>query len=172
MIPERYRWAVDILDVQPDDKLLEIGCGYGHSIPLICERLSTGKLTAIDRSAKMASAASESNASFIEARKVEILNCDLLAPVLPDASFDKVFVVNINAFWMDPVAELAEIRRLLTPNGRFFLCHQPPPEHDLGEFENAFRTNLAKSNFFLVNDFKEPREPIRSVAVVSTPNPQ
>ena len=73
---------------------------------------------------------------------------------------------------MDPVAEMAEIRRLLKPNGQFFLFHQPPPGHDLSEFENAFRTNLAEHDFLLTKDFKEQREPIRSVAVISTPNPQ
>ena len=168
-VPDRYRWAVDILDVQPSDVILEIGCGYGHSIPLICEQLSTGKLTAIDRSAKMASAASESNKEFIESGRAEILNCDLLDHALPASSFDKVFLFNINVFWMDPASELAEIRRLLKPDGRLFIFHQPPPGHDLDEFEEAFRANLAKNNFLLVDVFKEPREPIRSVAVISTP---
>jgi len=171
-VPKRYVWAVDILDVRPDDKILEIGCGYGHSISLICERLSTGKLTAIERSEKMASAAAESNTAFIEEGKAEIFHRDLLSAALPDSSFNKVFLFNINVFWMDPVSELVEIRRLLKPNGRFFLFHQPPPGHDLDEFENAFRTNLAKHDFLLVNNFKELREPIRSLALISTPNPQ
>ena len=171
-IPERYVWAVEILDVQPGDAILEIGCGYGHSIPLICEWLSTGKLTAIDRSAKMASAASESNKEFIETGKAEIFHRDLLDRTFPASSFDKIFLFNLNVFWMDPASELAELRRLLKPQGRFFLFHQPPPGHDLDEFENAFRTNLAKHDFLLVNDFKEPKEPIRSVAVVSAPNPR
>jgi SAM-dependent methyltransferase len=169
-IPERYVWAVDIIDVRPGDEILEIGCGYGHSILLICERLSTGKLTAIDRSAKMASAAFESNARFIEAGKADIFHHDILDCSLPDSSFDKIFLFNINVFWMDPIAELAEIRRLLKPSGQFYIFHQPPPGHDLDEFENAFRTNLAKNNFRLVINFKELREPIRSVALISTPN--
>jgi ubiquinone/menaquinone biosynthesis C-methylase UbiE len=166
---ERYRWAVDILDVQPDDVILEIGCGYGHSIPLIGERLSTGKLTAIDRSEKMTSAASEPNKEFIESGRAEILNCDLLDHALPASSFDKVFLFNINVFWMDPASELAEIRRLLKPDGRLFIFHQPPPGHDLDEFQEAFRANLAKYDFHLADVFKEPLETIRSVAVISKP---
>ena len=171
-IPERYVWAVEILDVQPSDVILEIGCGYGHSISLICERLSTGKLMAIDRSETMASAASQSYIGLIETGKAEIFHRDLLDRALPDSSFDKIFLFNINVFWMDPVSELVEIRRLLTPNGRFFLFHQPPPGHDLDEFENAFRINLSRNGFHLVNNFKELREPIRSLALVLTPNPQ
>ena len=171
-VPERYRWAVDLLDVQPDDVILEIGCGCGHSIPLICERLSTGKLTAIDRSEKMVLAASEASKEFNESGRTEILHRDLLDRALPASSFDKIFIFNINVFWMDARSELAEIRRLLKPQGRFFLFHQPPPGHDLDEFEEAFRANLAKYEFRLIDVFKEPREPIRSVALISTPNPQ
>lgn len=170
--PERYRWAVEILDVQPTDVILEVGCGYGHSIPLVCEKLSTGNITAIDRSAKMALTASQTNEAFIVAGKAEILHRDLLDLSFPEASFDKIFLFNLNVFWMDPKAELAEIRRLLKPAGRFYLFHQPPPGHDLDEFEHAFRTNLAKYNFRLIEVFKETKEAVRSVALVSTPNLQ
>lgn len=171
-IPERYRWAVDILDVQADDVILEIGCGYGHSIPLICENLSTGSLTAIDRSEKMVAAATLSNEEFVSSGKADILHQDLLDGAQSSGHFDKIFLFNINVFWMDPKSELAEIRRLLNPNGRFFLFHQPPPGHDLDEFENAFRLNLQKYDFSLIGNFKDLSDPIRSVAMIAKPNPQ
>ena len=49
-VPPRIRWAVDLMDVQPADNVLEIGCGPGYGAELICQRLETGKLFAIDRS--------------------------------------------------------------------------------------------------------------------------
>ena len=49
-IPARIRWAVELMDVQPADHVLEIGCGPGAGAELICSRLETGKLFAIDRS--------------------------------------------------------------------------------------------------------------------------
>ncbi len=42
-IPARIRWAVDVMDVQPHDHILEIGCGPGAAAELICEQLETGK---------------------------------------------------------------------------------------------------------------------------------
>ncbi|MGH9223125.1 MAG: class I SAM-dependent methyltransferase [Acidimicrobiales bacterium] len=44
-------WAVELLDVAPDDRILEAGCGPGVATALVCERLTTGQITAIDRSA-------------------------------------------------------------------------------------------------------------------------
>lgn len=150
-IPERYRWAVDLLDVRPDEQILEIGCGYGHMIGLICERLNSGRLTAIDRSPKMSEAAIRANEQHIASDKATVLNQDLLDSELPPESFDKIFLFNINAFWMDPVPELAEIRRLLKQNGEFFIFHQPPPDHAIDEFVDAFGSNLKKNSFEIIS---------------------
>jgi trans-aconitate methyltransferase len=57
-VSDRLRAVVDRLDVQPGDRILEIGCGHGVAATLVCERLGeSGRLTAIDRSPKMIEAA-------------------------------------------------------------------------------------------------------------------
>ena len=146
-IPERYRWAAEVLDVGPGEHILEIGCGYGHMIGLVCDRLKSGHITAIDRSEAMIRAANERNKPHLESGKAKVLRQDLLDSRLPPASFDKVFLFNINAFWMDPVSELAEVKRLLKPSGGFYIFHQPPPGHEIGEFVERFRLNLTKNRF-------------------------
>ena len=49
-VPPRMIWAVELMDPQPGDNVLEIGCGPGYGAELSCQRLTSGKLFAIDRS--------------------------------------------------------------------------------------------------------------------------
>jgi protein-L-isoaspartate O-methyltransferase len=49
-VPERVRWAVEALAVQPGDRVLEIGCGSGVAAAMVCGRLVERRMLAIDRS--------------------------------------------------------------------------------------------------------------------------
>lgn len=64
---ERFVWAVDTLEVRPADRLLEVGCGHGVAVSLVCERLTTGTITAIDRSPKMIEMATRRNREHVDA---------------------------------------------------------------------------------------------------------
>jgi cyclopropane fatty-acyl-phospholipid synthase-like methyltransferase len=147
---ERLRWAVDTLSVQPDDRLLEIGCGHGVAVSLVCEKLSGGHITAIDRSAKMVEMAKARNAEHIAAGKATILMADLRDVDLGNQRFDKIFASHINLFWQHPKRALAIVKRLLTPGGAFYLISQPLSASRVHDVATQAIANLEGNGFSIV----------------------
>jgi SAM-dependent methyltransferase len=128
--PERIAWAVDVLDVEPDDRILELGFGPGVSLSLIASRLGAGQVTGIDRSATAVARASARLAGEITAGRVAVEHVDLagFSGTDADGSFDKALGVNVNCFWTgDAEAELSVLARILRPGGTLFLAYEGPP---------------------------------------------
>ena len=125
-VSHRLRAVVDELDVQPDDRVLEIGCGHGVAASLVCERLEHGHLTAIDRSAKMIEAASRRNAAHVAAGKAEFLRAPLEHLDLGKRRFDKILAVRVGLFQREPERARAIVERWLAPGGSLLVVFDPP----------------------------------------------
>jgi len=125
-IPERLRWAVEELKIAGHERLLEIGCGRGVAVSLICPLLTSGSITAIDRSATAIDAALLRNEDHVAAGKVSFRHTALKDMTGPAQSFDKIFAVNVNLFWLDAARGLDVVRKLLAPDGTLFLFYEPP----------------------------------------------
>jgi ubiquinone/menaquinone biosynthesis C-methylase UbiE len=123
---DRLRAVVERLDVQPDDRILEIGCGHGVAATLVCERLESGRLTAVDRSPKMIEAARRRNAAHLEAGKVEFLLGSLEELDLGDRRFDKVFAVRVGLFHREPARARRLAERWLAPGGSVLVHFDAP----------------------------------------------
>src|SRR4029078_2254653 len=76
-VPPRMVWAVELMDPQPGDNVLEIGCGAGYGAELICQRLTTGKLCAIDRSESGVDRTKRRNAKYVDAGRLTVRQIDL-----------------------------------------------------------------------------------------------
>lgn len=157
------------MNVQPCDHILEIGCGRGNAVGLIAEKLTRGHITAIDRSEKMTSVAEQTNADLIDSGIATVINTEFPNASFTTAGFDKIFLFNINVFWMDPVTELDEVRRLLKPTGVFYIFHQPPPGHEPAEFADKFKENLTKNNVEIKEVIFGDFEPVGAVCIISRP---
>jgi len=141
--------AVDLLDVQPDDLILEIGCGRGVAAELICRRLRSGRLLALDRSAKAIVAATVRNAEAVAAGTATFAVGALEdADVATPGRYDKILAVNVNLFWVRPAhRELRLIAGLLRPDGRLWLCYDPPGAHQLARMEAALTDRLKRAGY-------------------------
>src|SRR5690349_22628359 len=124
-IPARIRWAVDFIDVHPNDHILEVGCGPGAGAELICSRLETGKLFAIDRSESGVDRTKRRCARFIEAGRLTVCQIDLATLRVPVKRLNKVFAFNVNLFWVrDCQDELALLHERVVPGGAVYLFYE------------------------------------------------
>jgi ubiquinone/menaquinone biosynthesis C-methylase UbiE len=147
-VPRRLVWAVDVLDIRPNDQVLEIGCGHGAAVDLICRKLVTGKLTAIDRSAKMIEVAKARNARHVEAGRAAFRTASLDALGTEGEDFDTIFAVNVNVFWVGPAStELEVVDRLLKPGGALYLFYEPPDPAKLPELAETLMSVLTRHGF-------------------------
>jgi ubiquinone/menaquinone biosynthesis C-methylase UbiE len=126
-LSERLRAVVEQLQIGPNDRVLEVGCGHGVAATLVCERLEGGHLTAIDRSAKMIEAARRRNAAYIEAGKAEFLVAALEDLDLGDRRFDKIFAVRVGLFHREPERARRMAERWLAPGGTLLAAFDEPP---------------------------------------------
>jgi SAM-dependent methyltransferase len=121
----RNAWVVSLLDVRPDDRVLEIGFGPGLAIRELAHLATDGYVCGIDHSELMLRRAKRLNAEGLERGVVDLR----LGSVedLPDFDelFDKILAVNATMFWREPVVRLAELRRLLRTGGLIAVAHQP-----------------------------------------------
>jgi SAM-dependent methyltransferase len=122
---QRNDWTLDLLDIRPADRVLELGFGPGLGIRGAAERSHRGEVFGVDHSAVMLRQASKRNAAAIAAGRVKLHLASVDA--LPDfsAQFDKIFGVNVHMFWSDAAAVIAELLALLQPGGTLALTFQP-----------------------------------------------
>src|SRR6476620_12510289 len=89
-IPPRIKWAVDLMDVQPADQVLEIGCGPGAGAEAICSHLETGKLFAIDRSESGVDRTKRRNQKYVDAGRLVVRQIDLATLRVPVKRLNQV----------------------------------------------------------------------------------
>jgi SAM-dependent methyltransferase len=121
----RNVWTVDLLDILPGDRVLEVGFGPGLAVARAAERATAGKVVGIDHSEVMLRQATRRNARAIRAGRVELLLGSANALPRFAAGFDKVLTVNVYMFWKDPISVLAGVRQAMNAGGVIALTLQP-----------------------------------------------
>jgi SAM-dependent methyltransferase len=115
---QRNSWVVSLLDVQPAEKVLEIGFDPGLAIAELSRRVGAqGHEYGIDHSEVMLRQAARRNAAAIAAGRDALSRApvDQLPPAL--GPFDAILTVNSFGFWPAPAQRPGELRRRLRPGG-------------------------------------------------------
>jgi ubiquinone/menaquinone biosynthesis C-methylase UbiE len=163
----RSEWAIKLLEIQPSDRILEVGFGSGADIRRVSKLATYGFVAGIDRSEIMVKQAKKRNAAAIRAKRVELQYASASSIPYKDETFDKIFAINVTQFWTEPLEVLAELRRVLKPGGSIALVIQP-------RIPNATEETSRKTGKFLVDllvagGFEQVRlktKPMKPVSVV------
>lgn len=121
----RNRWAVGLLDVQPSDRVIELGCGPGIAVAALAGRAVRGLVVGVDHSAVMIGQARRRNRVAIGAGRVRLIHSPVQHLHVSDRPFDVALAVNTVGMWPEPTARLREVCRMLRPGGRIALVSQP-----------------------------------------------
>ncbi|WP_201456135.1 class I SAM-dependent methyltransferase [Bradyrhizobium macuxiense] len=112
---------IDLLEVKPNDSVLEVGFGPGAVIERLSGLISAGSVAGIDPSAEMVAQARSRNATAIRTGRVDLRLGSVERLPFADDSFDKALAINSMQVWPDAIAGLREMRRVLKPDGRIAL---------------------------------------------------
>ena len=122
---KRNAWAVSLLDVAPNDRVLEIGFGPGLAIRDLSRFAHEGYVCGLDHSDVMLRQARKRNADGIRRGVVDLRLGSVDALPVFDEPFDKILAVNAALFWNEPDARLQALGRLLRRGGLIAVAHQP-----------------------------------------------
>lgn len=114
--------ALELLELKPTDRLLEVGCGHGRTLWEAAEIVTQGVAVGVDVSDDMVRMARQRRSSAKNLAPVEIHPTDGVDLPFADCSFDKVFSVHTIYFWKRPEATLGEIARVIAPRGTLVLA--------------------------------------------------
>lgn len=110
--------AMDALDIQPADHVLDIGCGHGRALGELARRAPRGRVAGVDPSELMVEIAVQRNREHVRAKRVEIAQAGVERLPFDHGAFDKVLCVHGVYFWSDLDSAFREIARVLKPGGR------------------------------------------------------
>ena len=115
-------WSVQLLDLAPQDRVLELGSGAGRGLQLALAQVTAGQVVGLDLSPTMIRSARRRLGRSARSRQAALLCADILALPLRSGSFDKIFSIHTFYFWQQSKDALAQLYHLLSPQGRLVLC--------------------------------------------------
>jgi ubiquinone/menaquinone biosynthesis C-methylase UbiE len=118
-------WTVDLMDVRPHHRVLEVGFGSGVALRRTAGIVTRGLAAGLDYSETMVRQARLRNADAVRAGRVALVRGDASSLPYRDELFDRVCAIQSIYFWPEPVSALAEMRRVLKADGLLAVAIMP-----------------------------------------------
>lgn len=165
---ERFSWALSVMDIPPAAHILEIGCGHGIAVSMIAPLLTTGSITAVDRSAAMIAKAATRNAG----NKAAFLTGGFADVPLLRQRYDIIFGFNVNIFLKPPGVEMQRIGKLLSPGGLLYVFYQSLPGGNIAGMKGVaarISGHLGKADFGIKDVLYHSGTKSACIGIISLP---
>lgn len=116
-------WTIDQLLIQPNARVLDLGCGAGDAIAQMLHRVDPVHVTGLDRSKTVVRSALRRNRADVKAGRADVVSGDFKALPFSNERFDCIFSIHTLYFWEDVSVVLAEMERVLAPGGSFVITY-------------------------------------------------
>ena len=114
----------ELMSVQIDDRIIEIGFGTGKLIYRMAQQIEKGIIEGVDFSKVMVSIARKRNKKNITIGKVTILEGNFDEMPFGKENFTKACSINTLYFWSEPVHTAKKIAEILKPDGKLILAFE------------------------------------------------
>ena len=117
-------WALAIVTIDRDDRILDIGCGGGANIARLLQRTLQGSVTGIDFSPVSVRKSTKVNAKAIRKGRCRVLEGNVANLPFAEGSFDMVTAFETIYFWPDIEHCFNEVKKVLKPGGQFVIVNE------------------------------------------------
>jgi ubiquinone/menaquinone biosynthesis C-methylase UbiE len=128
--------VIELLDVQSDDKILEVGFGAGVAIQLLLHRAPAASVSGVEKSQEVVHQAMARNAHALRSGQVDLRYGSVERLPFANETFAKAFAINSMQAWPDARGGLREIWRALKDGGNMafeFAANSSQPKEVVAE---------------------------------------
>ncbi|MGX1263005.1 ubiquinone/menaquinone biosynthesis C-methylase UbiE [Rossellomorea marisflavi] len=111
------RWTLDLLNLNEEESVLELGCGAGYALKLLAKRSSVKEVVGMDLSKSIIGSAKRRNKDEIKRGKVKLVQGDVKDLPFEDQLFTRIMSIHSVYFWGELPRTIREMYRVLKPGG-------------------------------------------------------
>lgn len=142
---EMNKWALQMISIDKDDVMLDVGCGGGKTLQLLSKINTYGKIFGIDYSEQAVNDSIKANKLDIEMGKMHIQQASVTDLPFSTNYFDVITAFQTHYFWSDLEHSVAEVFRVLRQQGCFLIIAEI---YKINYHMNAYTTKEEMEQLF------------------------
>lgn len=127
------RWGLRFLELTPDAKVLDCGCGGGANIKRLLKKCPQGVVKGIDYSSVSVEKSKRVNEAAVTKGRCDVLRASVTELPFESEQFDAVTAFETVYFWPDLPQCFREIWRVLKSGETFLICNESNGDTDKDE---------------------------------------